>query len=131
MEAHQLVLKTLWLTAFVVPYLAFVVHNSFHRAWVIACRAAVAVLAGWLLLFSYALASDAILRRVATTAEQIDALNNGDGAKFAFALVLGWIPATLVVGLTWLIRSVFSKRHKGSSNNSLEGDACKATRASG
>ncbi len=129
MEAHNVVLKVLWVTSLVVPYLAFVVHNSFRRTWVISCRAAVAVLVGWVLLFSYSLASDAILRGVASTPEQIDALNNGDGAKFAFALVLGWVPAAFVVSSTWLIRSILLKRRSGSSN-SLEGDACKATRAS-
>ena len=36
-------------------------------------QAILAVLAGWVLLFSYAIASDAILRRAASTPEQIDA----------------------------------------------------------
>lgn len=110
MESHQFVLKVLWLTALAVPYLVFVVHNSFRRTWVVSCRAVLAVLAGWLLLFSYAIAS---------------------GAKFAFALLLGWIPAAFVVGLTWLVRSILSKRRKGSSNNGLDRDAWKPTRASG
>lgn len=117
MESHQIVLKVLWLTALGVPYLLFVVHNSFRSIWVTGCRAILAVLAGWMLLFSYAIASDAILRRVATTPEQIDALNSGDGAKFAFAFLLGWIPPALVVGITWIVRRTLSKRRKGSSNH--------------
>jgi hypothetical protein len=82
----------IWLATLLLPSLLFLVGNSFGSRWVTATRALVAVLAGWSLNFAYANIAQAVTAR---SSEDIN------GAAFAFAAVLGWVPATAVVLVTW------------------------------
>ena len=106
MEIDRASLTTLWITSLVLPYLVFVIHNSFRRRWLTFFRALIAVGVGWLFLIAYATAADAINRVLASTPAEIEALNNGDGAKFAFAAVLGWVLPTIIVGASWVIHGL-------------------------
>ena len=81
-------------------------HNSFRRRWIAFFRALIAVGVGWLFEIAYATAADAINRGLASTPAEIEALNNGDGAKFAFAAVLGWVLPTIIVGASWVIHGL-------------------------
>lgn len=106
MEIDRASLTTLWVTSLVLPYLVFAIHNSFRRKWLTFFRALVAVGAGWLFLIAYVMAADAINRALASTQAEIEALNNGDGAQFAFAAVLGWVLPTIIVGASWVIHGL-------------------------
>ena len=106
MEIDRASLTTLWITSLVLPYLVFAIHNSFRRRWLTFFRALIAVGVGWLFLIAYATAADAINRVLASTPAEIEALNNGDGAKFAFAAVLGWVLPTIIVGASWVIHGL-------------------------
>jgi hypothetical protein len=112
------VMTILWVTSLVLPYLVFAIHNSFRRRWLTVLRAIIAVVVGWLSEIAYVTAADAINRSLAVTASEIEALNNGDGAKFAFASVFGWVLPTIIVGVSWAIYAVVSPRF--SSNPSFK-----------
>ncbi len=101
MEIDRAAVTILWVTSWVLPYLVFAIHNSFRRRWLTLLRAIIAVGIGWLFLIAYITASDAINRALAPTPAEFEALNNGDGAKFAFAAVLGWVLPALIVGASW------------------------------
>ena len=71
-------------------------------------------------MLGYVFAADAVNRSLASTQEQIDALNNDDGAKFAFAFVFGWVVPAIVAGAAWLLHAVVvPKLRAKSSNNRL------------
>ena len=106
MEIDRASLATLWVTSLVLPYLVFAIHNSFRRRWITFFRALIAVAVGWLFEIAYVTAADAINRVLASTPAEIEALNNGDGAKFAFAAVLGWVLPTIIVGASWVIHGL-------------------------
>lgn len=110
MEIDRASLTTLWVTSLGLPYLVFAIHNSFRRKWLTFFRALVAVGVGWLFLIAYATAADAINRALASTPAEIEALNNGDGAKLAFATVLGWVLPTIIVGASWVIHGLVLPR---------------------
>ena len=76
---------------------------------------------GWLSAIAYVTAADAINRSLVATPAEIEALNNGDGAKFAFALVFGWVLPAIIVGVSWAIYAVVLPRF--SSNPALKQDA--------
>ena len=88
MKIEELSITTLQLTGLVVPYVLFMVHNSLRLWWLTCLRALVAIGAGWLFWLAFVFAADALNRSAAKTEQEIEALNNGDGAKFAFALVI-------------------------------------------
>ena len=106
MEVNYLALTTLWIVTMVLPYLVFAIHNSFRRRWFTFFRALIAVAVGWLFTIAYVIAADAINRSLAATPTEIEALNNGDGAKFAFAAALGWVLPAIIVGISWAIYAV-------------------------
>lgn len=100
----------LWVASLAMPYLVFAIHNSFRRRWLTALRAIVAVVVGWLSTIAYVTAADAINRSLAVTPAEIEALNNGDGAKFAFVSVFGWVLPTIIVGASWVIHGLVLPR---------------------
>ena len=106
MEIDRISLVTLWVTSLVLPYLVFAIHNSFRRRWITFFRALISVGVGWLFEIAYVTAADAINRALASIPAEIEALNNGDGAKFAFAAVLGWVLPTIIVGASWVIHGL-------------------------
>jgi hypothetical protein len=97
MEIDRASLTILWIISLVLPYLVFAIHNSFRRRWLTFFRAFIAIGIGW---------RHAINRGLASTPAEIEALNNGDGAKFAFAAVLGWVLPTIIVGASWVIHGL-------------------------
>jgi hypothetical protein len=104
------VMTILWVTSLALPYLVFAIHNSFRRRWLTVLRAIIAVVVGWLSTIAYVTAADAINRSLAVTPFEVEALNNGDGAKFAFASVFGWVLPTIIVGVSWAIYAVVLPR---------------------
>ena len=125
---YQQALTVIFITSLALPYLVFAVHNSFRNQWLNLLRAVIAVGAGWAFMLAYVFAADAVNRALASTPEQIEALNNGDGAKFAFAAVLGWVIPAIIVGAAWLLHVVVVPRIRAkSSNHSFNGDVAKAT----
>ena len=117
MEMYQQALTVFFITSLVLPYLAFAVHNSFRSQWLNLLRAVVAIGIGWAFMLAYVFAADALNRASATTPKQIEALNNGDGAKFAFAAVLGWVIPAIIVGAGWLFHCVLLPRIRANSSN--------------
>ena len=110
----------MWGLALALPYLVFAIHNSFRRRWLTIFRALIAVGVGWIVMVAYVTAADAISRVSATTTAEIEALNDGDGAKFAFAAVLGWVLPTLIVSVSWAAHVFLLPRlGKRCSNKSL------------
>lgn len=107
---YQQTLTVLFLTNLALPYLVFAVHNSFRNQWLNILRAVVAIGIGWVFMLAYVFAADAVNRTLASTPEQIEALNNGDGAKFAFAAVLGWVIPAIIVSTAWLLHAVIIPR---------------------
>jgi hypothetical protein len=114
---EQVALNTLWLAGLLLPYFVVVVRNSFQSNVQTSVRIVVAIGAGWGLLLGYAFAADAVNRSLATTQEQIDALNNGDGAKFAFAFILGWVLPAIIASVAWLLHAVLAPRIRAKSSN--------------
>ena len=110
MEIDRHTLMTIWIVSLALPYLVFAIHNSFRRKWLTFLRALIAVSVGWLFEIAYTTAADAINRNLASTPAEIEALNDGDGAKFAFAAVLGWVLPTIIVGVSWVIHVVVLPR---------------------
>ena len=106
MEIDQAALTTLWLTSWVLPYLVFAIHNSYRARWVTFFRALLAVGVGWLFMIAYATAAGAINLALASTSAEVAALQNGDGAKLAFAAGLGWVLPTIIVGISWIVRGL-------------------------
>lgn len=117
MKIEELSITTLQLTGLVLPYLVFIVHNPLKRWWLSAVRGLIAVGAGWLFWLSFVFAADALNRSAATSEQEIGSLNNGDGAKFAFALVFGWVVPAFTVALSWVFhRGLMPRiRHMGSN----------------
>jgi len=112
MDMYQQALTVIFITSLALPYLAFAVHNSFRSHWLNLLRAVVAVGVGWAFMLAYVFAADGLHRASASTPEQIEALNNGDGAKFAFAAVLGWVIPAIIVGASWLFHGVLVPRFR-------------------
>mgnify|MGYP006358406867 CR=1 FL=1 len=110
MEIDRHTLTTIWVVSMALPYLVFAIHNSFRRKWLTFLRALIAVGLGWLFEIAYVTAADAINRHLGSTPAEIEALNDGDGAKFAFALGLGWVLPTVIVGVSWVIHVVVLPR---------------------
>jgi hypothetical protein len=110
MEIDRHTLTTIWIVSMALPYLVFTIHNSFRRNWLTFFRALIAVGVGWLFDIAYVTAADAINRKLASTPAEIEVLNDGDGAKFAFAAVLGWVLPTIIVGVSWVIYVVVLPR---------------------
>jgi hypothetical protein len=104
MNMDEFSISTLQLAGLALPYVTFVAHNSFQRWWLILFRALTAIGIGWAFWLAFVFAADALNRAAATTEAEIEALNNGDGAKFVFALVFGWVVPAVTVGLTWVVR---------------------------
>ena len=102
MEIDRIAITTMWGVGLALPYLVFAIHNSFRRRWLTIFRALIAVGVGWIVMVAYVTAADAISRALATTPAEIEALNNGDGAKLAFAAVLGWLLPTFIVCVSWV-----------------------------
>lgn len=103
MEIDRASVTMLWAASLALPYLVFAIHNSFRRRWLTFLRAIIAVGVGWLFEIAYVTAADSINRSLAVTPAEIEALNNGDGAKFAFVAVFGWVLPTIIVGVSWAI----------------------------
>ena len=58
------------------------------------------------------------------TLAQIEALNDGDGARFAFAAVLGWVLPALIVSASWLFHALILPRiNRQCSNIAFEAEA--------
>ena len=104
MEIDRATLTILWVTSLVLPFLIFAIHNSFNRWWLTLLRAIIAVCVGWLFAVAYVTAADAINRSFSVTP------TDGDGAKFAFASVFGWVLPTIIVGVSWVIYAVVLPR---------------------
>ena len=117
MKIEELSITTLQLTGLVLPYLVFVVHNRFAVWWLTIVRALIAIGAGWVFWLSFVFSADALNRAAATTEQEIESLNNGDGAKFAFALMLGWVVPTVTVALSWAINRWLVPRAKGMGSS--------------
>ena len=117
MRIEELSITTLQLVGLALPYLLFVVHNSFRRWWWITLRAVVATCAGWMFWLAFAFSADALNRAAATTEKQIEELNDGDGAKFVFALIFGWVVPAITVTLAWAFRSWLLPRLKAMGSN--------------
>lgn len=101
MGIYDISLTILLVIGLLLPYLIFVVHNSFSVWWLTSIRALVAIGAGWMFWLAYVFSADSINRVVATSEHEIEALNNGDGAKFAFALLFGWVVPAVIVAGSW------------------------------
>ncbi len=110
MEIDRTSVTILWVASLALPYLVFAIHNSFRRRWLTALRGIIAVAAGWLFTIAYVTAADAISRSLAVTPATVEALNNGDGAKFAFASVFGWVLPAIIVGVSWAIHAMVLPR---------------------
>ena len=117
MKIEELSITTLQLTGLVVPYVLFMVHNSLRLWWLTCLRALVAIGAGWLFWLAFVFAADALNRSAAKTEQKIEALNNGDGAKFAFALVFGWVVPGATVALAWGLNRWVLPRIRGMGSN--------------
>jgi hypothetical protein len=121
MKIEELSITTLQLTGLVLPYVLFVVHNSFRRWWWTGVRALAAVGVGWIFWLAFVFAADALNRSAATSQQQIETLNNGDGAKFVFALVFGWVVPAVTVGLVWVSQGWLIPRLRSMvSNKTME-----------
>jgi hypothetical protein len=112
---HQHALTVIWITSLALPYLAFVAHNPFRSHWLTLLRAIVAIAIGWAFMLTYVVVADAVHRSLASTPEQIDALDRGDGAKFAFAWLFGWIIPAFIVGTSWILHGVIFPRRRARS----------------
>jgi hypothetical protein len=117
MKIEELSIVTLQFTGLVLPYVLFMVHNSFRRWWWTSLRAVTAVGAGWLFWLAFVFAADALNRSAAKTEQEINALNNGDGAKFVFALVFGWVVPGLTVALAWAFHRWLVPRIRSMGSN--------------
>lgn len=121
MNIYTLSLTTLQFTGLLLPYLVLVVHNSFAAWWLTIVRGLVAIGAGWVFWLSFVFSADAINHAAATTELEIESLNDGDGAKFAFATVFGWVVPAITVAGTWAFHAwVVPRLRPSRSNKTME-----------
>jgi peptidoglycan/LPS O-acetylase OafA/YrhL len=105
MERHSL--TVIWLATLALPIFIFLVGSSRKSRSAVLAFAAAAVLAGWVLTLAYANVAQAITARVP------EDLN---GAALAFATMFGWVPAAVIVLITWA--AVAATKHWLRPNNS-------------
>jgi hypothetical protein len=100
LSVEQFSVLAIWAASLAIPFLLFVVWNPFRSISRILARAIVAVAVGWALAVAYVVASQAIF---VTTASQAELLlfYGRDGAPRAFAESFGWVPAFVIVAVTW------------------------------
>jgi hypothetical protein len=103
--SEHLASTIIWLSSLALPCLLFLAANSFRSVGRSMLWAALSVGVGWLLGLAYAVAAHALALTSASPAEY-EAVFANDGAPLAFAAVLGWVPATVVIALTWAARSL-------------------------
>ena len=116
---------SLWLTSLALPYLLFMVGNSFRKWKLVFLRAAVAIMCGWAYTVAYAVAINAINLSRARSHSDFETLFRNDGPAGAFASVLGWVLPAIIVGLAWFIHGFVVPRWFHRPNPSLKPDAQK------
>jgi uncharacterized membrane protein YqaE (UPF0057 family) len=76
-----------------LPYLVVAYRNRFDNVVATTLRFVLAVVVVWGWLLCTRLVVDYIDVRLAVTPEEFSSIYEGDGARNAFVLLLGWIPA--------------------------------------
>ena len=59
----------------------------------------------------------ALNRAAADSEHEIQRLNDGDGAKFVFVLLFGWVVPALIVALAWVFHCWLIPRIRGMGSN--------------
>lgn len=77
--------------------------NHFDNEKKIVLRFVIAVGVIWIYLLGVRFTVDSVDRWLALTPQEIQMMNDGDGAKNAFALVFGWVPGIILSALSWLL----------------------------
>lgn len=86
-----------------LPILIIGYKNHFDNEKKTALRFAFAVGVIWIYLLGVRFTVDTVDLWLAVTPEEIQMINDGDGAKNAFALVFGWVPGIILSALSWLL----------------------------
>ncbi len=107
--------------AILLPYLVFVVANEFRSIPVTLVRALVAIAVGWAMFIAFVLASQAFSISTASPEELIK-IYDGDGAPRAFAAVVGWLPAAVVVLAAWPIHAWLNCRRRHAAQLFVQAD---------
>jgi hypothetical protein len=101
--AEAFSIAVLWLTSLAVPALIMLSVDVRARLTIRLCTAICAIAAGWCLVITYAVAARAMALSLASPEQQL-AISDRDGGPLAFAAILGWLPALIVVASTWFAR---------------------------
>ena len=95
--------KDILLACYIVaPFLIMCLGNRFRSAPQTAVRFLVAVFVVWGFIIGVRLIVVPLDLSLATTPEQIQQVHDGDGAKNAFAAVLGWVPGVVLATIAWV-----------------------------
>lgn len=86
-----------------LPYLAISYRNQFDSALATASRFCLAVIVVWGWLWCSRIFVVYIDVRLAETAEQLEMIYAGDGAKDAAVLFFGWVPGLALASASWCI----------------------------
>lgn len=105
-------------TVLALPYLLVVAANDFSSVRSTLARALVAVGAGWILTVAYVVVAQE-LAVAAASPERLLELYASDGAPRAFAAVLGWVPAVLVISVAWPGHAWLARKRRRRAQSSL------------
>lgn len=87
--------------ALLVIYGIFAFQNPFNNAKVTASRGTIAVLIGWVMVILASLLINKVDLSAVTTASEVLALEENNGARMMGAIFFGWAYPLIIIELIW------------------------------